>query len=87
VAVPEEVSAVLTRIRVQRGGHVYPLAADFRSDELVGMDGRVNPMEYVAWEGLYHDNPTFSYETSRFTRGFVVARPGAIATTEDRARC
>ena len=70
---PENVSAMLSRIRVRRGGHVYPLAADFRGDELVDHDGRKNPMEYVAWEALHNDEPTFSYETARFTRGFALA--------------
>jgi hypothetical protein len=71
--VPEDISALLSRIRVRRGGHVYPLAADFRGDELVGQEGQKDPMEYVAWEALHNDKPTFSYETARFTRGFVVA--------------
>jgi hypothetical protein len=71
--VAEDVSALLSRIRIRRGGHLYPLAADFMGDELVGQDGQKNPMEYVAWEGLHNDKPTFSYKTALFTRGFVVA--------------
>jgi hypothetical protein len=70
---PGDCSALLSGIRVRRGGHVYPLAADFEGDELVGQDGQKNPMEYLAWEGLHNDKPTFTCETARFTRGFVVA--------------
>jgi hypothetical protein len=72
-SVPEDIPALLPRIRVRRGGQVYPLAPDFRGEELVGQDGQKNPMEYVAWEALHDGKPTVSYETARFTRGFVVA--------------
>jgi hypothetical protein len=54
-AIPEALSTMLSRIQVTRGGHVYP------GDELVGQDGQKNPMEYVAWEALHNDDPTFSY--------------------------
>ena len=66
-------SALLSRIRVRRGGPVYLLPADFRGDELAGQDGQKNPVEYVAWEGLHNDKPTLSCETAHFTRGFVIA--------------
>jgi hypothetical protein len=69
----EDLSAMLSRIRNRRGGQVYPLAAEFLGDELVGQDGQKNPMEYVAWEALHNDKVTCSYETARFTRGFVIA--------------
>src|SRR5262249_53822664 len=47
---PADIEGVLSGIRVKRGQQLYALAADFQSDELVGHDGQVNPMEYVAWE-------------------------------------
>ena len=72
-AAAENLPQVLARIRVRRGGQLYQLPTDFRGDELVGQEGRKNPMEYVAWEMLHSDEPTFAYETTRFTRGFAVA--------------
>jgi hypothetical protein len=70
---PEDISMLLSRIRVRRGGHLYPLAADFQGDELLGHGDQKNPVEYLAWEALHNDKPAFSYEAARFTRGFSVA--------------
>jgi hypothetical protein len=67
-----DLATLLSGIRV-RSGHVYPLAADFQSDELVAQDGRRNPMDYLAWEGLHNDMAALRCATARFTRGFVVA--------------
>jgi hypothetical protein len=70
---PTDISGLLSCIRARRGQNIYPLAADFQGDELVGQEGQRNPMEYAAWEGLHNGKASFSYETARFTRGFAIA--------------
>jgi hypothetical protein len=71
-ASPGDISASLSCIRLRPGRNIYALAADFQGDELVGQEGQLNPMEYLAWEGLHNDKPSDTFETARFMRGFAV---------------